>query len=69
MKVRLLKDWSYHKAGDVAEVFDPTAKSWISSGIAERADEPRSVVVERATPTVAAERAEMTMKRPPQRKP
>jgi hypothetical protein len=62
MKVRLAKDWSFHKAGDVADVYEPMAKNWIASGIAEpispeperrdlpveRADEPVDDQVERA---------------------
>jgi hypothetical protein len=43
MKVRLLKDWGFNKAGDVVEVFDPTGNNWILNGIAEIPREVRSV--------------------------
>jgi len=50
MKVRLLKDWGFNKAGDTVEVFEPTAKNWLLNGIAEEPQEVRSVeVVEQAT--------------------
>lgn len=54
MKVEFLKDWQWHKQGDVADIFDATAKAWISDGIAKPAvsDESRSVKVEQATVTV-----------------
>lgn len=48
MKVRLLKDWSYHKAGDVVEVFEPAGRNWILNGIAVPHAESRSIVVEQA---------------------
>lgn len=48
MKVRMLKDWSFHKSGDVAEVFEPTGRNWVAAGIAEDVAEPRSVASERA---------------------
>lgn len=48
MRVRLLKDWSFHKQGDIAEVFEPTARNWIFNGIAEELVDRRSVQVERA---------------------
>lgn len=59
MKVRLLRDWSYHKQGEVAEVFEPTARNWISNGIAEACTESRSIEVEDAVahPVEAVERA------------
>lgn len=44
MKVRLLKDWNYHKQGDIVEVFEPTGKNWILNGIATEPTESRSVV-------------------------
>lgn len=48
MRIRLLKDWSFHKAGDTADVFEPVAKDWIQGGIAERAGESRGITVEDA---------------------
>ena len=48
MKVRLLKDWGFQKAGDVAEVFEPTARNWMLNGIAEQVTEARNVLVETA---------------------
>jgi hypothetical protein len=48
MKVRLLQNWNWYKAGDVADVFEPLAKNWIHSGLAETVEEARAVVVERA---------------------
>lgn len=67
MKVRLLKDWSFHKTGEVAEVFEPTAKNWILNGIAERFADSRSLPVENVADSRAssAEKAE----RRPSRKP
>ena len=50
MKIRMLADWSWHKKGEIVEIFDPTARSWISDGLAELVvEESRSVVVEQAT--------------------
>lgn len=49
MKIRLLKDWNWHKAGDVTDVFDPLANDWILNGVAEPFVETRAVQVERAT--------------------
>ena len=50
MKIRMLADWSWHTKGDVVEIFDPTARGWISDGLAELViEESRSVVVEQAT--------------------
>jgi len=46
MKVRLLKDWSFYKSGEVAEVFEPTARNWIQSEIAEEFVDRRSFPVE-----------------------
>lgn len=48
MKVRLKKDWNFHKAGDVVDAFEPTAKNWLAAGIADPFVEPerRDVVVE-----------------------
>lgn len=56
MKVRMLKDWSFHKKGDTASVYEPTALNWINTGIAERFAETRSVEVAAVEPP--AERAD-----------
>ena len=48
MKVRLLKDWSYRKAGEVVEVFEPAGQNWILNGIAAPYEESRSLEVEQA---------------------
>lgn len=49
MKVRLLKNWNYRKAGDVVDVFDPTARNWVFNGIAEEVSERQQAeVVEQA---------------------
>ena len=61
MKVRMIKDWSFHKAGDIVDVFEPTAKNWLATGIAdpaieherrdlpvETADAPQDAKIERA---------------------
>lgn len=69
MKVRLIKDWSFHKSGDIAEVFEPTAMNWIQNGIAEPLADSRSVQVDT---TVDAHQAssEKAVRRPtPSRKP
>jgi|LakMenEpi03Aug12_release.lakeMendotaPanAssembly.Ray.scaffolds.fasta_scaffold272818_3 hypothetical protein len=64
MKVRLLKDWNFYKVGQVADVFDPLARNWIQSGLAEEAVEARAVVVERAEAfNDGIERAVVTEKR------
>jgi hypothetical protein len=59
MRVRLLRDWSYHKQGEVAEVFEPTARNWLINGIAEAFAESRSIDIEQAVeqPVEAVERA------------
>ena len=57
MKVRLLKDWSFHKEGEIAEVFEPTARNWILNGIASELIDSRSVLVEQAVDGVVAEKA------------
>ena len=50
MKIKMLADWSWHKQGEVVDIFDPTARGWISDGLAELVtEESRSVVVEQAT--------------------
>ena len=60
MKVRLLKDWSFHKTGEIAEVFEPTAVNWMQNGIAEAVVDSRSLNVETAADprSANAERAE-----------
>jgi hypothetical protein len=64
MKIRMLRDWSWYKAGQVADVHDPLAKNWIAEGAAEPAREERSVAVDRADQdTSRAERAVVTEKR------
>jgi hypothetical protein len=64
MKVRLLRDWSYHKQGEVAEVFEPTARNWLINGIAEAVSESRSLDIEDAVekPAQAVERAVLDRK-------
>lgn len=57
MKVRMLKDWSWHKAGDVVEVFDPTGRNWVVTGIAEDAADPKEPPAERAVATEQSETA------------
>lgn len=54
MKVRLLKDWSFQKAGTIVEIFEPTGRNWILNGIAAPHEESRSREPEEA---VAAETA------------
>lgn len=68
MKVRLIKDWSFHKSGDIAEVFDPTARNWILNGIAEELVDRRSVSVERVTDEQQSS-SEKAIRRPVARKP
>lgn len=69
MKVRLKKDWNWYKAGDVADVFDPLAKNWIQSGIAEPIPEDRSIETERAVADEdGVERAVVTERRRPARR-
>lgn len=63
MKVRMLKDWSWHKAGDVVEVFDPTARNWVVVGIAEDADNPREAPTERAVVVESSESAMISPKK------
>jgi hypothetical protein len=67
MKVRLLKDWSFHKTGEVAEVFEPTARNWINSGIAERFVDVRSLPVERTMDT-GPDSSEKAVRKPSYRK-
>jgi len=67
MKVRLLKDWSFHKAGEIADVFEPTARNWIFNGIAEGVVDVRSMPVEQ---TVDAQQdlSEKAVRKPIHRK-
>ena len=71
MRVRLLKDWSFYKSGDTAEVFEPVVKDWIQSGIAERASESRRIDVEEAVsvPPESVERAVVGRKNHHRRQP
>lgn len=64
MKVRMKKDWNFHKAGDVVDAFEPTAKNWLATGIADPIAEPerRDVEVE-ATDNPIPERAERAVHR------
>lgn len=62
MKVRLLRNWNYHKTGDVVDIFEPTARNWVNNGIAE-VPESRQEVVEQAVASYeAAERAVVSRK-------
>lgn len=63
MKVRMLKDWSWHKSGDLVDVFDPTGRNWILTGIAEDASNPREAPAERAVATEQAESAMIAPKK------
>lgn len=50
MIIEMLKDWGWHKKGDVVDIFDVTAKGWVYEGIAKPvAEESRSIRVEQAT--------------------
>ncbi len=59
MKIRLLKDWAYNSAGDVVDVWEPTAKAWIRDGVAQPVEETesRSVRVEQAAVTYEKRKA------------
>jgi hypothetical protein len=66
MKVRLLKDWSYHKTGDTVDVWEATGRNWILNGIAEPPPpDRRSVDVEdtRSSEPADVERAERRPRR------
>jgi hypothetical protein len=53
MIIKMLKDWGWHKEGDVVDIFDATAKNWVYEGIAKPVvEESRSIKVEQATMTV-----------------
>lgn len=69
MKVRLLKDWSYRKAGDVVEVFEPTGQNWILNGIAEPHSESRAVAVEEAVEEQDAVERAVVGRKPIKRQP
>lgn len=64
MKVRMNKDWSFHKSGDVVDCFEPMAKNWIATGIADPVSEVerRDVEVE-ATDNPAPAQAERAVHR------
>jgi hypothetical protein len=64
MKVQLKKDWNFHKAGDVVDVFEPTGKNWIASGIADPVIEVerRDIEVE-AADSPLPEQAERAVRR------
>lgn len=51
IQVRLLKDWNFQKKGDIASVYEPTARNWIFNGIAEEVVDSRDMPVERAVAT------------------
>ena len=68
MKVRLLKDWSFHKTGEIAEVFEPTAMNWIHSGIAEAVADARSLPVDTTADTLQASSEKAVRKPSPARK-
>lgn len=70
MKVRLLKDWNWKKAGEVVDVFEPTGQNWLLNGIAELCSDSRSLEVERAVePPEAVETAALSEKRRPAKRP
>lgn len=57
MEVRMLRDWSYHKQGEVVEVWEPTARNWMLNGIAEEVRQPAPEVRD-ADPEPVVETAE-----------
>lgn len=67
MKVQLLKDWNFNKRGDVVDVFEPIARNWLATGIAEAAPEKRDMVVERAE-SLVMESAERAARRHPHKR-
>lgn len=69
MKIRLIKDWSFHKAGEIADIFEPTARNWIQSGIAEEAVDSRSIAVNTTDDTNHASSEKAVRKHVPSRKP
>ena len=64
MKLRMLRDWNWQKAGSIADVFDPLGEDWIRNGVAELFVESRAIEVEQAiADEPQAERAVMSEKR------
>lgn len=64
MKIQMTKDWSWYKAGQVVDIYDPLAKNWLHEGVAVPATEERSIDVERADAVEGrVERAVVTEKR------
>jgi len=64
VKIKMLKDWSWYKAGQVVDIYDPLAKNWLQEGVALPAQEDRSIDVERAEAVeFRVERAVVTEKR------
>jgi hypothetical protein len=57
MKVRMLKDWSFYRKGVVASVYEPTARNWLNTGIAEPVEKRSEVVVEDTTAAPKVEKA------------
>lgn len=62
MKVRLLRNWNYHKAGEIVDIFEPTARNWVNSGIAEMPESRQEVVEQAVASYETAERAVVTRK-------
>lgn len=62
MKVRLLRNWNYHKTGDVVDIFEPTARNWVNNGIAEIPESRKEVVEQAVASYEAAERAVVSRK-------
>lgn len=62
MKVRLLRNWNYHKTGDVVDIFEPTARNWVNNGIAEIPESRQEVVEQAVASYETAERAVMSRK-------
>jgi hypothetical protein len=64
MKIKMMKDWSWYKAGQVVDIYEPLAKNWLQEGVAVPAAEERSLDVERADAVESrVERAVVTEKR------
>ena len=63
MKVRMLKDWSFYRKGVVANVYEPTAKNWLNTGIAEPVESRSETLVEDTTVNPKAEKAMSQPKR------
>jgi hypothetical protein len=58
----MLKNWSYRKAGDVVDVFEPTARNWIFNGIAEEHSPKQEAVEQAVLSPDTAERAIVSRK-------